>query len=325
MTALQSVRLEEETQYGNGLNKLGRGVPIAIIATLLAVPQLYRFDATGMLYHPGDPLVPAGTFASTPLSSFTYVAPPFPPSKRDTVAETALLGAALTALHETLVTLELPVESAPFGEMSTLQWPRLRDLTFRGPYDPAHLPRIKALSHMSSLRSLQLLFAFPGTSSLPQPQPIFHLQADERFPWSRLEHLVVTIALPEDGLWSRLPTNLRQLCIRCWPHHQTGYALRDKQSDRWMQLIQDQTVMRSITESCGARAISSLEVHYGVKNLDEEIAFLRTLPSTFPLLNSLTLMRYDPPSHTLLWSRRQRPSPHLFPIKPIQPLVSSIL
>ncbi|KAH9920513.1 uncharacterized protein BXZ73DRAFT_52129, partial [Epithele typhae] len=291
MKKLESVRIHEGTQTSAQQDRPLGGVPLCVIATLLAIPQLRHIKVTGLLYNPTDSLIPSNTFGIASLESLTYISPRPRPKLQDPRAEDVLLEAMLVALHRTLVTLELPTYSAPFGVIQQLQWPSLQRLTLCGPHDP-RVSLIDSLSHLHTLRLLHLFIAY---SENAPPQPLLPSEKLEEFPWPLMEDFVLSSPLPEDGLWTRLPSELRRLHLRYWPHYRTisRRSRRRNGQEPWFSRLLDQTEVASIIRHAPRfAALRELELEYGINNHEEELSLLRAISTACPVLHSLTLMRY---------------------------------
>ncbi|KAH9930632.1 uncharacterized protein B0H18DRAFT_930250 [Fomitopsis serialis] len=283
---LRSLRL---TKHQN--RYLTHGLPWNTLLAILSVPHLREFNIEDMQFCPVmhsdeqlivDSLAPITTFHHRmwyPQEPFTFS------------CQTAALSAVLSKLCETLETLNLASEPAPVPIVSRFHWPRLRKLAYCGPlWSTLSTPFISLHSGMQDLRSLSLeLDVTSGTNT----QVLWPPGYDGSFPWPELEHLLISFPDPRDEVYDHLPSSLRALSLRCWPHihvqqEPSDIDAVDDRPDH--NALLGSTAIRSILRRCSLLDLDHLEIEYRAD--DEDDALLRQVAATFPRLTSLKIHRY---------------------------------
>ncbi|KAH9930633.1 uncharacterized protein B0H18DRAFT_992638 [Fomitopsis serialis] len=282
-------RLRSLTIYKD--NSSTHGLSWETLRALLSVPQLHEVKLRWLYFcpdlRPGEELT---IDSPAPITSFHYRMY-HPRDPFSFPSETAALSAALHSLCETLETIVLCSESAPLSTMPHFHWPRLRKLVFYGmPWTTLPAPFVSLCLGMQSLQSLSLkLYATPSAA----PQPLWPSGQSCAFPWPALERLVISFPDPQDEIYDHLPSSLRALSLRCWPHLHVqrrwrGFGFAWRQRDNAML---DSSAMLSILRRCNTLDLDHLEVEYCVDN--EDGALLQYVATTFPHLTSLKIHCYQ--------------------------------
>ncbi|KAH9930631.1 uncharacterized protein B0H18DRAFT_930243 [Fomitopsis serialis] len=273
------------------LRYLTHGLPWDTLRAILPVPHLREFNIKNMYLCPelrsGERL---SVESLSPITSFRYQMW-HPREPFATPSETAALSTVLGVLCETLETLDLASEPAPLSALSQLRWPRLRKLVYRGtPWHTLAAPLISLHPGMQDLQTFSLkLDVTPGTI----PQVLWPAGYEGSFPWPELECLVVSFPDPRDEVYDHLPSSLRALSLRCWPHlHvQKQPSDIDPAHDRpdHRALLSSSAIL-SILRRCSSLDLDHLEIEYRADDKDD--ALLRHIVQAFPHLTSLKIHRY---------------------------------
>ncbi|KAH9930630.1 uncharacterized protein B0H18DRAFT_930237 [Fomitopsis serialis] len=284
---LRSLRL---TMYHNSRH-VTHGLSWDTLRAVLSVPHLREFDIENMYLCPelrsGEQLQVNVESLST-ITSFRYQLWQ-PREPLTTSFETAALSVVLSQLCETLETLDLASEPAPLFALSQLRCPRLRKLVYRGtPWQTLAAPFISFHTGMQDLRAFTLkLDVTPGTI----PQVLWPAGYEGPFPWPELERLVISFPNPRDEVYDHLPSSLRALSLRCWPHvHVQKRPTKPSTQALDHNALLSSSAIRSILRRCSSLNLDHLEIEYRAD--DEDDALLRHVVKTFPLLTSLKIHRY---------------------------------
>ncbi|RDX46250.1 hypothetical protein OH76DRAFT_1465503 [Lentinus brumalis] len=271
----------------------GHGLSWDTLCGFLSLPQLSRLVLEHVHICPRPPDAAALQLQPcTPISSFEYLLP----NIRDPygrLSETEALDRVLRFLHHSLETLSLPAEPAPIITISSLDWPRLRELRLRGlRWTTPTLPIVGLFARMPNLRVLSLeLMEGEGVSATalwPRGFPA-------SYPWPYLESLSVSHPDPEDEIYAHLPPTLRTLMLQSWPHQ----CIR-----RWQEVnyepdrlrsysppISSSTLLR-VLQRCDSPDLRMLGVEYCSDYT--EVSLLSHIASNFPRLTALEFHRYRP-------------------------------
>ena len=290
----------DNTRWTHGECK-ERAIPLPVILSILATPQLRCFRSFGELYHPGDPIPerPKDLLLGN-ISAFEHHNSHLRREPRKYPSEAILLSILIPEMRFTLEHLTLPIENAPLQQMYLNDWPHLRRLTLYGErrtVTKPFLPYISILARMPALRSLHLLFANPVELPAKEIWPRGH---HETFPWPALEELTITHPHPDDQLFTHLPVRMRSIALRCWPHH---WAFREMRNSRvsayhrlgspWHTPLLSASEVDRIIRSCrNIHELAYLQLEYEID--DNEDTLLRHVAQSFPKLETLELYRYSP-------------------------------
>ncbi|KAI0325717.1 hypothetical protein GY45DRAFT_204363 [Cubamyces sp. BRFM 1775] len=141
---------------------------------------------------------------------------------------------------------------------------------------------------MSKLRLLKLDTALPQHTV---SRPIWPEGFAAVYPWPELEDLQISFPCVNDQLYSHLPSTLRRLSLRAFPHrivHSWGLDWRPMPA--WKCPVQTAGQMHRILHRCDCPHLEYLEVEYDQD--DEEEEPLRTIVELYPRLVSLKIIRY---------------------------------
>ncbi|KAI0630106.1 hypothetical protein C8Q77DRAFT_1136465 [Trametes polyzona] len=277
---------------------LGFGVTEFALATLLSYPalkELHVIDETldhAEIYK--DDVGPP-TFPVPPLRVLRQHLSDYrthPRAKRGDLRVFAYL-AGLPVVQGSLEVLELPSEVAPYTELASAQWPRLRRLELTGELPAGTPPLVGVFGCMPALEILSLKIACGHSTG----RTVFCAPGWSRpFPWPNLQRLTVSNVNPDDPFYSRLPAGLRHLSIRCWPRrylfllpHELGTMI----NLRWFESILKSSSMCQLLSRCGnlpGLEELELEVEEDDPECDNELFCLT--PHLFPNLSSITVIRY---------------------------------
>ncbi|TFY68310.1 hypothetical protein EVJ58_g1093 [Rhodofomes roseus] len=273
---------------------VAHGLPWDTLRAVLSVPHLREFKLRDLylcpVLQPGDEL---NFEALAPLTSFQYRLRRALEPLASSSSEMAALYAVLGKLCETLETLDLVSERAPLADLSQLRWPRLRKLVYCGvPWSTLSAPWISLHPGMDHLRSLSLkLDLTPGGIS----QMLWPADYAGPFPWPMLEHLLVSFPDPRDEVYDHLPSSLRALSLRCYPHlhvqrRPSAYGANPADDYPDHPALSSAASILSILRRCNMLDLDHLEIEYRADG--EEDALLRQIAAMFPRLTSLKFHRY---------------------------------
>ncbi|KAI0671346.1 hypothetical protein C8Q78DRAFT_1028433 [Trametes maxima] len=281
------------------LDKRELGIPWPILDTVLSTPHLRVVEVRGRLYRPQSLAPKKPRFQPAPITTFAYYPKDYRLPPRSHSSEKRVLAILLERLSATLEVLFVPSECAPFTGMIRWDWPCLRELYIRGDVHRlcrAHAPLVSILSRMRLLRvlSLKIMHSFKC-----RPVPIWPSGYDfPRFPWPELQSFTVTWAHPDDQVFDHLPSSLRHLSIRAWPHL---YNLTQKLKELSMKVMvsslppwrltapESSNVLR-VLRRCRGMQLDRLELEYLV--CEDEITMFRYIATAYPLLRTLQVHRY---------------------------------
>ncbi|KAM5544862.1 hypothetical protein V8D89_001760 [Ganoderma adspersum] len=237
----------------------------------------------------------------TPLITFHYTLPHYR-QPWSFPSELTVLDFLVRKLHTSLSSLVLPVESAPIQTISSLDWPQLREFTLRGERwsDPA-TPIVTLFSSMASLRSLTLELSEPENTV---PSALWPKGRSAAFSWPNLETLRVSHPDPADEIYHNLPSSVRALSLRSWPHqciqiydeNQAFQPLswhRGRKQRRWNCPLLTPCTLVQVLQKCEFSLLPTLELEYRVDAHESEL--LRTLAVNFRHLTTLEVHRYRSP------------------------------
>ncbi|EIW60785.1 uncharacterized protein TRAVEDRAFT_46026 [Trametes versicolor FP-101664 SS1] len=262
----------------------------------MSVPSLQEFNLRRHLFSPltftDDP-----TFFPPPLTAFRYSMFHGRSGPRVYHAETEALGFILGKLRDSLETLALPNETAPYHVLAAAEWPRLRSLELYGdaPVAAAHDPPvISVLQQMPQLRSFCLKLAcdegqvrrvlvWPPDADVPSI-PIL----------PSLEVLTVTYPSPQDQLYSRVSSSIRSLSLDgftpyisdLWPQR---YDQRYLPPSRRTPVL-PASEMLAVLGHCRSTRLHTLKIEYYVDFAEDEL--ISTIAAMFPDIEFLRLCRY---------------------------------
>ncbi|KAI1792109.1 hypothetical protein LXA43DRAFT_360977 [Ganoderma leucocontextum] len=233
-----------------------------------------------------------------PLATFHYTMPHYR-QPWSFPSELATLDTLIRKLHTSLENLMLPVESAPIQTIASLHWPRLREFTLRGERwsDPT-TPIVAFFTSMPSLQSLALELSEPedvGAGVIwPKGLPA-------TLPWPNLESLRVSHPDPADEIYTHLPSSLRTLSLRSWPHEciriyderrrhlrpswRQGYRRR-----WWSYPLSTPRNLAQVLQKCELPLLRNLELEY--RGGEQEPELLQLVAVQFPHLTTLEIHRF---------------------------------
>ena len=271
---------------------------------MLSLPRLRHLDIYGLYICPelleGDKL---DDFAVAPLTTLRYTMPLYR-QPWSYPSEAATLDFLVRKLHTSLESLRLPVESAPIQTISTLHWPLLREFTLRGErwLDPA-TPIVSLFSSMPSLQSLALELSEPegAVAGMIWPKGF-----PATFPWPDLESLRVSHPDSSDEVYAVLPSSLRTLALRSWPHEceliyqRMARYLNTSRSEgykrRWWSYPPSTTRnLVEILRKCNLPRLGNLELEYREDAQEPEL--LQLVVTKFSHLTTLEIHRIRNEGH----------------------------
>ncbi|KAI0643814.1 hypothetical protein C8Q79DRAFT_1023286 [Trametes meyenii] len=200
--------------------------------------------------------------------------------------EASFLRTLVLRMSNTAVSLTMPAETAPFLEMSKLNWPRLTVLSLSGQWvdSDQYSSLQRLLRHLPGLRSLSVqVYRCCG---VPSPR-IFQETPGPRL---RLRSLTIAYPDPADDIFSSITDELACLSLRDNPR----YYLYP-QSTTWMPVdietpLLTSTDVLSILRRISAPGLVKLELVYQADGAEFEL--LHYLSFAFPLLQDLEIHRY---------------------------------
>ena len=245
-------------------------------------------------------------FPVAPLATLRYIMPHYR-EPLSFASEVAILDFVIRHVHTSLETLLLPAECAPVQTMSSIPWPRLRELTLRGErWTAPAIPMVSLFSSMPSLRSLTLELSEPKNVSL-DARIIWPNGLSATFPWPNIESFRVSHPDPTDIIYAHLPSSLRALALRPWPHRclrifadintslftaNPWDALEPWSTHRWSSFpITPARDLIQIVRKCELPRLRTLELEYASDA--EEPELLRLAVVKFPFLTWLELHRFQ--------------------------------
>ena len=281
--------------------------PWLVLSAVMSTPQIrnvqfrYQVAPEKDLGYEGPPglltrVAPLSTLVCTPQN--------YPDKDRATAEELAIMDFMTEHAHESLEVVVLPSDVAPYDAFRRNEWPRLRELTLRGPRHSAttggaesESVMMDALARMPKLRVLKLELSQPRGVSRQRIWPAGLGVEDAGFPWPDLETLLVSYPHPEDQVYAHLPRTLRRLALRCWPRHYTHLGPTDRQGmDKrgWCSPILTATEMLSVVRRCGTNGPLREVEHLDLEFEDDERCgeLFRHILEVFPNVVVLTIHRY---------------------------------
>ncbi|PIL28093.1 hypothetical protein GSI_09744 [Ganoderma sinense ZZ0214-1] len=263
------------------------------IAAILSAPQLRSFTLGAFLLSPREaPLDRTCTDALAPITTFRFEQPALHASLLDYPAQQNTLAFVLPRLHSFLESLHLPSEVAPVAVLSQTQWPRLRELSLTGEFDPSvgyPTPLASLFSGMSGLHILNLTLALPRGVSRKRLM-LWPEGYESRLLWPDLESLTLSYPDPEDHIFAHLPPSLRRLSLRCTPHHclhlweQFDYRYYDSP-------ILYSSEMLEILTRISTPLLDRLQLEYLVDSAEDDL--LRCIVDKFPNVRFLEVQRFQ--------------------------------
>ncbi|PIL28350.1 hypothetical protein GSI_09501 [Ganoderma sinense ZZ0214-1] len=326
MTSLRKISLASSTSVSL------HGVRWPTLKAILSLPQLEEFSLIGLLFSPVLVDGVAPDEVEIPdldhIKSFRYEASSLRASGWGTVApsshpfriEETMLRRVLEKLHGSLESLTLPAQAAPIQAMAQWKWPRLRELTLRGPWwvEPRSPPLVSLFATMPRLRKLALeLTLAQGPLTLTEAPPLWPRAHAHRatfaFPWPDLTHLSLSHPRADDEVFAHLPLGLRALSLCCCPHKSEKPFL-DLDSTvphgyQYQYPVLGASEMLGILQCCQCRTpqLAHLALEYNANGREREDELLRHVVVAFPDLESLEVHRYrkaDDTDTTAWWGKR---------------------
>ncbi|KAI1792126.1 hypothetical protein LXA43DRAFT_888051 [Ganoderma leucocontextum] len=281
--------------YGTPINVL-HGLCWESFEMFLSLPRLCEFFVNGFSFCPrrfpqSEARAASGSLA--PLTSFRFSQDQSRRPPRSYPAEHDVLVFVIETLHSTLEFLELPIESAPLDALSSLSWPRLRELRLSGEYPDVGLPAslVSVVSNMPKLRVLALHFALPNGMSRPLLLP---RGSSIPFACNELTDLSISFPDPHDAIYDNLPQTLRRLSLRCCPHHCLQHWDPNHSVPwRWHSPILSASELIHILRRCNTPSLDHFQVEYVADSADPDV--LSTMAFAFPVLRSLEMSRFKEP------------------------------
>ncbi|KAH9847808.1 hypothetical protein C2E23DRAFT_846525 [Lenzites betulinus] len=205
-----------------------------------------------------------------------------------------LIGLVAASLHLILEELEVPFEFVPLTILSSVEWPRLRKLSFSGgKTDPTHTTAshlASILSRAPMLSTLTLDLALPHTMDT---QPMFRQGSITGSPWPELRELTISHPDPADELFAHLPESLTTLRLNCWPHHyffRLSFERASMSRYGWGSSVLRASEALAILRRSTLPRLRVLELEY--EEDSEDMALLQQIPALFPGLTMLTIYWY---------------------------------
>ncbi|KAI0634081.1 hypothetical protein C8Q77DRAFT_725574 [Trametes polyzona] len=275
--------------------RVHHGLPWHVLETILAVPRLQALTCETHLFSPR--LSSPGrrfTDLCSSLTAFRYILPENRHAPRVYPAEVEALGHVLEKVHQSLEVLVLPLEPAPLPTLSGSPWPALRELKLYGELVPSEISLFSVLKTMPALRVIELLFSLPEGVD---PQPLWSRELREGSPWPDLEELTISFPCTDDDVYAHLPSGLRALTLRYFPHLHDYWESRTREvnftgqaESEWHHPRSNPSDLLRILGRCNVPGLKCLEVEYHAD--DGESSLLSYLGTAFPTLSCLTIRRY---------------------------------
>lgn len=234
------------------------GVPWQALTTCMGYPQVKSISFTASALFIRTPLFPtdANSTAST-LEELSYPTPLLlksgyivdPETGRESVVshESACLSTLVLGMSSTAQSLVLPMQTAPFCNMATVDWPALQDLTLAGAFllnfDFSNMS--SALLRMPALRRLIITAAHPNNPPAVTRCCILSSKASSIDGLQRLRRLTIAYPDPSDSVFSTSLPELTELSLRDWPRHYDIVA--HEYHSMWMSPILSATEALSIS------------------------------------------------------------------------------
>ena len=131
--------------------------------------------------------------------------------------------------------------------------------------------------------------------------PLWPPEHTAPFPWPKLERLVISPPVVDDGIYENLPQTLRSLSLRYWKHawyyhiypcepgppERVHLTAKDPDYDTMLHASSLSVILRR----CHLPALQSLEVEYVQDEAKDD--FLLLLVASFPRLTRRKLQRYQ--------------------------------
>ncbi|RPD61022.1 hypothetical protein L227DRAFT_73839 [Lentinus tigrinus ALCF2SS1-6] len=292
--ALQNMpRLSEAVVRPEWVHKRGHGLTWETLCGLLSLPHLSHLvlDQVNVCPIPPDPeALPVNPCA--PLTRLEYCLPNirYPYSQP---SEVDALDRILRSFHLSLETLSLPSEPAPLYTIPLLDWPRLRELRLRGIYwTSPHDPIVKLFACMHNLRVLTLEL-MEQESATRSGIALWPSGTRASYPWPYLDSLSVSHPDPDDEIYAHLPSTMRTLVIRPWPHQciRRGQEVSCVPEElRSYSPPPSPSVLLRILSRCYMPRLHTLGIEY--RSDSTELSLLSHIASNFGLLKTLELHRY---------------------------------
>lgn len=275
------------------------GVPWVSLSPILSHTGLRVLDMEDSLHHWDIEDMPLINFfiSAPPLTTYRHFLPDYREHPRNLRGDLHPLAcfASQRQFQLSLETLVASSEAIPFADLATADWPRLTVLHIQGELPRGTPPLVYAFGRMPRLRELHVNVAcVPATGRTVICPPDWSGPA----PWPELKNLVVSSPHPEDPLYSHLPTALRHLALRCWPHRYIYIESHERHTTtslNWHHNILTAAELIKILSRCGLPDLEELELEFEVDGRDMEL--LRLISANFPHLVSLTVFRYRKPGH----------------------------
>ncbi|KAJ8502090.1 hypothetical protein ONZ51_g186 [Trametes cubensis] len=243
----------------------GNGVPWPYIDAILTLPQLRFFETPTTLHHHAKRGSTPDTLSSSaaPLTSYQQRLYDYrkPPRYRSGDMEPLSCLVREPQVQQSLESLIIPIESAPFADFVTSAWPRLRVLSLRGGRLNSMPPYLRYFSRMPALRELKLNVAHSPAAGRAAFCPI---DWTGPFPWPELRTWTVSFPDPDDPIYSLIPS--------------------------WGSPILAASEMLRLVARCCSPHLRELDIEYTEDS--GEIDLLRRIPLAFPNLNRLMIHRY---------------------------------
>ncbi|KAI0750229.1 hypothetical protein C8Q80DRAFT_1166757 [Daedaleopsis nitida] len=269
------------------------GISLRTLAYVLSLRRLRHLDISSISILP-TPLDDKEPVLSTiaPLESFKYQL--LPHRKALSIpSEARLLEHILQSYHSALQTIWLPTEPAPLSTLSSLDWPRLRELRLYG--ERGEMPDTPIVSLLANLTNLQVLTLNLTDAHGVEGRPIWPRSIRMSFPWPNLRRLSLSHPSAEDTIYSCLPETVQSLALRAWQHQcsrrfnsirfREGADLRAA-----LPLPSPHTLLRVLSDV--KSDLEELEIEYRADGTETEQDLLTVIVSRFPRLSSLEIHRY---------------------------------
>ena len=275
------------------------GISWTTTRRILSLPHLRHLHIDGLYVCPelldSDSLDDA---TLVPLTTFHYTMPDYR-QPWSFPSEVATLDFLVRRLYASLESLMLPVESAPIRTISSLHWPRLREFSLRGERwsDPA-TPIVTLFSSMPSLQSLALELSERENAIAGV---VWQKGLSATFPWPRLRSLRVSHSDPIDEVYSHLPSSLRCLALRSWPHEcERVYQLMAQYLNTsqlegyrrrwWSYPLSTPHNLAEVLQKCDLPFLRTLELEYREDAQEPEL--LQLVVTKFSYLTTLEIHRF---------------------------------
>ncbi|KAI0329944.1 hypothetical protein GY45DRAFT_1354240 [Cubamyces sp. BRFM 1775] len=272
----------------------GNGVPWPYLDAILTLPHLRAFETPTTLHHYEKGGATPDTLSSpaAPLTSYQQVLYDYRQAPRHHIGDLEPVSCLVrqAQVQQSLKRLVIPMESTPFADFVTSEWPRLLVLSLRGEKTQVMPPYLRYFGRMPALRELTLYVAH---SHLAGRGVFCPAGWTGPFPWPELRTWTVSFPDPDDPIYSYIPSSLRSFALRCWPRHYVQFEWPDRSyigALGWHSPILTASEMLRLVARCRSPHLRELDIEYVEDS--SEVDLLHQIPLAFPNLDRLMIHRY---------------------------------